>query len=99
MWSLIFLMQYCSECFLLLWKQRLLYSIQSSDELSEYLVEQLGTLEASCSTRLPLSTQTSTSAEAAETGGTITGSPIKARAEPSASPQEVYHTTGKSVIY
>ncbi|PGH13447.1 hypothetical protein AJ80_06316 [Polytolypa hystricis UAMH7299] len=45
---------YCSECFILLWKQRIL-SPQVSDEIIDYLVEQLGMLEGSCSSSISLS--------------------------------------------
>ncbi|TPX25404.1 hypothetical protein DIZ76_010859 [Coccidioides immitis] len=48
--------QYCSECFLLLWRQRLLSPTLPPGNFTDYLIDQFKVLEETCSTELPFST-------------------------------------------
>lgn len=74
--------QYCSECFLLLWRQRLLSPTLPTSDYSTYLVEQFELLQQNCSTTLSYSTSSSTlfvsSASATATATATTISTIAA---------------------
>ncbi|EAS36475.3 uncharacterized protein CIMG_12752 [Coccidioides immitis RS] len=52
--------QYCSECFLLLWRQRLLSPTLPPGNFTDYLIDQFKVLEETCSTELPFSTSAQT---------------------------------------
>lgn len=52
--------QYCSECFLRLWRQQLLYPMLSPGVSTDYLVDQFGKLQRECSTTMPFTTSSAT---------------------------------------
>ncbi|KAI1966552.1 hypothetical protein LOZ58_000040 [Ophidiomyces ophidiicola] len=52
--------QYCSECFLLLWRQRLLSPTLPPGNFTDYLIDQFKVLADTCSTDLPFSTSAPT---------------------------------------
>ncbi|WEW60546.1 hypothetical protein PRK78_006033 [Emydomyces testavorans] len=52
--------QYCSECFLLLWRQRLLSPTLPPGNFTDYLIDQFKVLEETCSTDLPFTTSAPT---------------------------------------
>ncbi|RDW92669.1 hypothetical protein BP5796_02063 [Coleophoma crateriformis] len=51
---------YCSECFLLMWKQRLLSPHLVVSEFTDYLIEQFEDLQGNCSTSMPYTTSAAT---------------------------------------
>lgn len=51
---------YCSECFLLMWKQRLLSPHLADSDFTAYLIEQFEDLQGNCSTTMPYTTSAAT---------------------------------------
>ncbi|KAK1146011.1 hypothetical protein N8T08_003659 [Aspergillus melleus] len=50
----------CSECFIQIWRQRLMSSKLPKDEFTDYLLEQYESIQKFCSVSLPVSTYSST---------------------------------------
>ncbi|PLB44169.1 hypothetical protein P170DRAFT_416613 [Aspergillus steynii IBT 23096] len=50
----------CSECFIQIWRQRLMSSRLPKDEFTDYLLEQYESIQEFCSVSLPVSTYSST---------------------------------------
>ncbi|KAL4801183.1 hypothetical protein BDV18DRAFT_149844 [Aspergillus unguis] len=50
----------CSECFMKIWRQRLMATSLPKDEFTDYLLEQYESIQELCSVSLPVSTYTST---------------------------------------
>ncbi|KAK2865425.1 hypothetical protein FQN49_003590 [Arthroderma sp. PD_2] len=71
---------YCSECFLLLWRQRIESPVFPQGNLMDHFTEQFNKMEAACSTKLPLTTPAPTlvhspKASASTTNGYGMGAP------------------------
>jgi hypothetical protein len=63
LWTLVliyFAKQYCSECFLQLYRQRLLDPWLVQSNFTDYLIGQFDNLQSNCSTSLPYTTSAST---------------------------------------
>lgn len=52
--------QLCNECFIKMWRQRLLNPFIQADDSSTYLLEQYNLIQQNCSTSLPVTTSSST---------------------------------------
>jgi hypothetical protein len=52
--------QYCSECFMKLWRQRLLSPFLPVSNFTDYLVNQFEDMQQNCSTSMPYTTSAST---------------------------------------
>ncbi|CZR68554.1 uncharacterized protein PAC_18453 [Phialocephala subalpina] len=72
---------YCSECFIKLWRQRLVSPLLPNSTFTDYLLDQYEDIQSNCSTSLPVTTYSktllvSTSAAATTTSGaSATSSP------------------------
>lgn len=64
--------QYCSECFLKLWRQRLLDINLTPGNQTNYLVDQFSKLQANCSTSMPYTTSAPTLALSSATLTAVT---------------------------
>lgn len=52
--------QYCSECFMKMWRQRLLSPFLPISNFTDYLIEQFNSIQSDCSTTMPYTTSAST---------------------------------------
>ncbi|KAB8260731.1 hypothetical protein BDV32DRAFT_158653 [Aspergillus pseudonomiae] len=68
----------CSECFIKMWRQRLMSALLPSGEHTDYLLEQYSTIQEYCSTKLPVTTyETTLFASTRTMPVTSTGTPLQ----------------------
>ncbi|KAE8326141.1 hypothetical protein BDV39DRAFT_216108 [Aspergillus sergii] len=67
----------CSECFIKMWRQRLMSALLPSGEHTDYLLNQYSTIQEYCSTKLPVTTyETTLFASTRTMPVTATGTPL-----------------------
>ena len=84
--SLTWTQQLCSECFIKMWRQRLMSPLLPKGEHTEYLLKQYDAIQSNCSTSLAVTTYGTTLSVATATATVADSTNVAASSTASASP-------------